>query len=352
MSPYTPGEQPAPGTRVVKLNTNEAPFPPSAKVMAALRDVAPERLRIYPDPTARSFRETAAKLHGVEPENVLAGNGSDDVLTILTRTFVPPGGKVVSPWPTYSLYPTLCDIEGAGFVEVPWEAGWKLPTKALLAEKADAIYLANPNAPSGTFVEPDELAALAKKFRGVVLIDEAYADFASDSCIRLLAGHENIVVSRTLSKGYALAGLRFGYCLAHAATIAQMGKVKDSYNTDVLSQIAATAALEDQEHAGRIWQHVREERSRLMLELQLLGFSMPESHTNFILAGHPGYPDAGELYAGLKAQGILVRYWNKPGLSDKLRITVGTSQENNALLAALQELVGSGSASTSPLPAC
>lgn len=339
MSPYVPGEQPGPGQRVVKLNTNEAPFPPSPRVMAAIRDLEPESLRAYPHPTGLAFRAAAARLHGLAPENILAGNGSDDILTLVTRTFVPSGGRIASPWPTYSLYPTLAEIQGAKFVEIGWLDDWQLPVEGLLKAKARAIYLANPNAPSGTFVSPQAMGELAHRFDGPVLVDEAYADFADDNCLRLLADHPNVIISRTLSKGYALAGLRFGYAMAHPEVIAQMTKVKDSYNTDALSQAAAIAALEDQEYAGRIWTHVREERGRLTLELQLLGFVMPPTQTNFVLASHRDFPDAGELYEGLKQQGILVRYWNKPGLFDKLRITVGTSQENNALLAALQELV-------------
>ncbi len=340
MTGYVPGEQPAPGERVVKLNTNESPFPPSPAVMAAIRDLEPERLRVYPPPTAHAFREAAASLHGVAPENVLAGNGSDDVLTIVTRAFVPPGGRVASPWPTYSLYPVLCEIQGAHHVRVDWDDEWSLPVSRLLAVRADAIYLANPNAPSGTASPPEEIAELARRFKGLLVVDEAYVDYADRDCVTLLADHPNLLISRTLSKGYALAGLRFGYALAHEEVIAAMMKVKDSYNTDALGQVAAVAALADRDYAARMWQHVRDERARLTLELQLMGLAVAPSQANFVLARHPDYPDAGVLYDGLRKQGVLVRHWNEPGLQDAIRITIGTSQENNALVAALNQLLG------------
>ena len=338
MHGYAPGEQPAAGTRVIKLNTNESPLPPSPKVLAAIRGLTADRLRTYPPPTSLPFREVAAKHHDLSPENVIAGNGSDDLLTILTRTYVPAGGSVAVPWPTYSLYQTLCDIQGATLKTVAWRDGWSLPADALLAAGADAIYLPNPNAPSGTLVPAKELSDLAARFDGLLLVDEAYADFAGVDCVGLLRDHDNVVVSRTLSKGYALAGLRFGYALAHAEVIAQMAKVKDSYNVDALAQVAAVAALGDQEYARTIWRQVREERERVAWALQNLGFTMPPSHANFLLVRR-GDDDAGDLYLGLKRRGVLVRYWDTPEMRPYLRVTIGTLPENDALLAALQELL-------------
>src|SRR4051794_12379271 len=214
MAGYTPGEQPGSGERVVKLNTNENPFPPSEKVMAALRNVEAETLRRYPNPTADLFRCAAAKQLGVTVDMILCGNGSDDILTVAPRTAVPPGGRLAHPDPTYSLYPVLARLQDAASVPVPWEDGWKLPVEALAATKADAVYLANPNAPSGTFVAPAKVAELAKAFPGMVLVDEAYAEFADDNCLALVKDHPNVVVSRTMSKAYSLAGLRFGYAVA------------------------------------------------------------------------------------------------------------------------------------------
>ena len=337
MDGYTPGEQPSPGERVIKLNTNENPFPPSPKVMAAIRDVEPEMLRRYPNPTGNAFRESAAKVLGVTPDHIICGNGSDDLLTIATRASVGPGGLLASPQPSYSLYPILAKLEEAKFVGVPWEKNWSLPTEALLATKAGAIYLANPNAPSGTMVPVKEVEKLAKDFDGLLLVDEAYVDFADDNCLALVKEHANVFVTRSFSKAYSMAGVRFGYGLAQPHVIEELMKVKDSYNVDAISVAAATAAIEDQEYAQMTWQHVRSERERLTRELRELGWDVLPSHANFILATVPDGRGK-DVYLGLKRQGILIRYFDVPGLSDKVRITIGTSQENNALLGGIKAM--------------
>jgi histidinol-phosphate aminotransferase len=338
MHGYTPGEQPSVGERVVKLNTNENPFPPSPKVMQAIRDVEPEVLRRYPHPTADGFREVAAKVLGVDADMILAGNGSDDILTIATRTFVPPGGTLAFPDPTYSLYKVLAGIEDAKTVAVPWEKNWSLPIDGLVATKADAIYLPNPNAPSGTFIAPKEIEKLVTAFDGLVLIDEAYVDFADDNCLSLAAKHDNVVISRTFSKAYALAGMRFGFAVARTPVIEQMMKVKDSYNCDAISILAATAAMQDQEYAKMTWAHVKQERARVTEELEKLGFAVVPSQANFVFAKVPGGDGLG-MYKRLKAMGILIRHFDSPGLKEYLRITIGTIQENNALLGGVSELL-------------
>ncbi len=338
MSGYAPGEQPAPGERVVKLNTNENPYPPSPRVMEAIQAVDVEMLRRYPHPLADRFRESCARLWSVEANQIIAGNGSDDILTIATRTFVPPGGSIASPDPSYSLYPVLARLEDARHVGVPWLDGFGLPIEALIATRASAIYLANPNAPTGTVVEIAEIAKLARAFAGLVLVDEAYGDFWGQSAVPLVKDFANVVVSRSLSKGYALAGLRFGYGVAQSGVIDEMMKVKDSYNCDAISIVAATAAIEDQAHASRGWENVRLERERMTHHLSELGFKVIPSQANFVLATVPG-GDGRRFYEGLRRQGILVRYFDKPGLSDKLRITVGTGQENDALIAGLLTMI-------------
>jgi histidinol-phosphate aminotransferase len=311
--------------------------------MQAIAQVEPEMLRRYPDPMAKKFRAAAAKVLGVSPDMILAGNGSDELLTIATRTFVPPGGVLASPDPTYSLYPILARIEQATYAPVPWEKDWSLPLDALLATKPDAIFLVNPNAPSGTFVSPTKVEELARQFRGLLLIDEAYVDFADDNCLTLVKEYPNVVICRTLSKAYSLAGLRFGYAVAQPQVVEQMVKVKDSYNVDAIATVAATAAIQDQEYAQRTWEFVRSERQRLSSELTQLGWTVAKSQANFILATAPN--GRGEdTFLGLKQQGILVRYFPRPGLTDKIRITVGQSQENNALLAGIKALTVSDKA--------
>jgi histidinol-phosphate aminotransferase len=337
MAGYTPGEQPAPGERVVKLNTNENPFPPSPKVMQAIREIEPEMLRRYPNPTADAFRDVAAKMLNVTPDMIIAGNGSDDILAIALMTFLSPGDTLAYPDPTYSLYPVLAELDEVKIAPVPWEKNWSLPVEPLLSTKARAIFLANPNAPSGTFVPATGIGELVKKFSGLVLVDEAYVDFADGNCLSLLNDHENIVITRTLSKAYSLAGLRFGYGVAHVDVIKEMNKARDSYPCDAISVAAATAALQDHEYAAMTWGHIRAERQRLSEELHSLGWHVLPSQANFIFATVPGGRGR-EAYLGLKQQGILVRFFDKPGLNDKLRITIGTSQENNALLGGIKAL--------------
>jgi histidinol-phosphate aminotransferase len=206
-----------------------------------------------------------------------------------------------------------------------------------LAARPQAIYIANPNAPTGTFVSPLKVAELAKAFKGLVLVDEAYVDFADDSCLALVKQHENLVISRTFSKAYSLAGLRIGYAIAQPKVIAEMTKVKDSYNVDAIAMCAAAAAIQDQEYAREKWEQIKNERERVTSELTQLGWDVLPSRANFILAAAPDGRGR-EAYLGLKAQGILVRYFDKPGLTDKIRITIGQSQENNALLGGIRRI--------------
>jgi histidinol-phosphate aminotransferase len=334
MAPYTPGEQPGPGERVIKLNTNENPYPPSPQVMDAIRALEPERLRRYPNPTASDFRAVAARVHGVTPEMIIAGNGSDEILAMAVRTYLGPGDILAYPHPTYSLYPVLAEIGDVKVAEVPWAPDWRLPADALIASGARAIFFANPNAPSGTLVSREEVRALAARFDGLLFVDEAYVDFADEHCLDLVSSCPNVLVSRTFSKGYSLAGLRFGYAVAAPAIIEAMNKVKDSYNCDALSVTAATAALEDQAYARDTWSRVRAERERVTAELTGRGWTVIPSQANFILATDPR-GDGEAIYRALKARGILVRHFARPGLADKVRITIGTTEENDALLAAL-----------------
>ncbi|HEX2973741.1 MAG TPA: histidinol-phosphate transaminase [Tepidisphaeraceae bacterium] len=337
MAGYTPGEQPAVGERVIKLNTNENPFPPSPKVMQALQQIEPEMLRRYPHPTADLFRSAIAKVLDVSREMILAGNGSDDILSIAMRTFLGPDDLLVYPDPTYSLYPVLAEMGLTRHVGVPWAKDFDLPIDGLIASGAKGIFLANPNAPTGTMVSPARIKELLKRYSGLVLVDEAYVDFAGENCVSLVREHENLVISRTLSKAYSLAGLRFGYAIAQPQVIEEMMKVKDSYNCDAISICAATAAVLDQEYARKTWEHVRVERERVTKELTAMGWSVLPSRTNFVLATAPD-GDGRSAYLKLKAQGILVRYFDKPGLQDKIRISIGTSQENNALLAGIKAM--------------
>lgn len=319
---------------MVKLNTNENPYPASPRVMEAIRAVSPHEVQRYPEPMANTFRAAASRVLGVGEDFILAGNGSDDILTIATRTFLAPGDTLAFPEPTYSLYPVLARLQDARIASVPWAADWALPVDALLATDPHAIYLANPNAPSGTAVPVSAVEALAHGFDGLLLVDEAYVDFADAHCLELALRLPNVVISRTLSKSYALAGLRFGFAIAHPDIVHEMPKVKDSYNCDAVSVAAAAAAIADQEYARETWTKIRAERGRLTSELQALGWSVLPSHANFVLATVPG-GRAARVHTTLKARGVVVRYFDVPGLDDKLRITVGRPEDTDALLAAL-----------------
>jgi histidinol-phosphate aminotransferase len=233
--------------------------------------------------------------------------------------------------------PCSPQLNDAKFVSVEWEKNWSLPAEALLDAKPDAIFLANPNTPSGTFVQPSKLAELAAAFAGLVLIDETYVDFADANCLDLVREFSNVIVIRSMSVGYSLAGLRFGFAVGQAEVVEEMAKVKDAFNCDAVATAAACAAIEDQEYAARTWQQVRAERQRLAVELEGLGWSVLPSQANFLLATCPDGRGR-DAYLGLKEQGILVRHFDKSPLSDKIRISVGTSQENNALLGGVKAL--------------
>jgi histidinol-phosphate aminotransferase len=335
MSGYTPGEQPKPGERIIKLNTNENPYPPSPRVIDAIRQIDGDALRRYPSPMADEFRAVAARVHGVSPASVLAGNGSDDILQIALRSFCGPGDVLVCPDPTYSLYPVLAELADVRLMPVRWRGDWQLPIDAMVAAQPSAIFFANPNSPSGTMVPLADIAALATRSEALVLVDEAYVDFADGDCLSLLEHHQNVLITRTLSKGYSLAGLRFGYALGDPAVIAQMAKVKDSYNCDAVGIAAACAALDDQEYARANWQTIRGERARMSGELARRRFTVIPSQGNFVLAATPGGANAGRLYAALKSRGVLVRFFDTPALHDKLRISIGAAEHNDVLLSAL-----------------
>jgi histidinol-phosphate aminotransferase len=332
MAGYVPGEQPRDGG-FIKLNTNENPYPPSPRVAEAIAGALGERLRLYPDPVGAAFRKVAAELHGVEPGMILAGNGSDDLLTILTRAFVGPGDVMAYPTPSYILYRTLAEIQGARSVEVPFEADWTLDPSKFERTGARLALVANPNSPSGTVLSPEQLGAIAERLDCPLVVDEAYVNFADVDAVGLIATHPNVIVLRTLSKGYSLAGLRLGYLIARPEIVDGLIKVKDSYNCDTLSLVGGTAALEDRAYLAETSAKIRATRRRLSGAIRDLGYRVPESHANF--AWCTDGPPASETYEALKARKVLVRLMRDPGHPDGLRITVGTDEEIARLLEAL-----------------
>ena len=329
---YVPGEQPEDGG-VIKLNTNENPYPPSPKVRAALRKAIDASLRLYPESRSDTLRTIAGSIYGVKPANIVAGNGSDELLSMLLRCFVGPHDRVAFPVPTYSLYDTLVAIQDGVPAPVDFPPDFSLPS-ALAEQSAALTFLCNPNAPSGTLVSLQQIEKLARSLPGVLVIDEAYVDFAGSegvSSIPLIQRLPNLVVLRTFSKSFSLAGMRIGLAFASEPIISGMMKVKDSYNVNRLSLIAATAALQDLPWMTRNARRIQRTRKRLTTGLVRVGYDVYPSHANFVLARKSGRNQKG-VYDELKRRKILVRYFDIAGLQDCLRITVGTNSEVQTLL--------------------
>jgi histidinol-phosphate aminotransferase len=338
---YIPGKQQPPGTRVAKLNANENPFPPSRRVREAISAFDTDRLRLYPQATADRFRETAAALHGVASENIMAVNGGDELIRLAIATFVNPGACVGVTHPCYGLYRLLAAINESPLIELPvWPDGL-LPENAAEQLNSGGVRLAiltNPQAPLGTLAGVREIVRLARAFEGVLLVDEAYVDFVDPTLgydlVPLVHELDNLLILRSLSKGYSLAGIRFGYAIGSTGLIApMMGKTRDSYNVDALSQAAAIAALEGRDEAEAGWEIVRTERNRLGTSLRCLGCEVPASQTNFLLV-RPGGGRSGAmaLFAYLERRGVLVRYFDETPIDNWLRVSIGTPAENDLVL--------------------
>ena len=343
MQGYLSGEQPDdPDT--IKLNTNENPYPPSPKVQAVIQQFSAESFRRYPPPMANSFRDTAAGLHGLSRENIIATRGGDELLRLVITTFVEPGKAIGMTAPTYSLYPVLAQIQNCPTVAIPLQPDWSLPddfARQMNKKQVKLTLLVNPHAPSGTLLPLEQLTLILDELDSLLLLDEAYIDFVDHaySTTQLVRRHPNLIILRTLSKGYSLAGLRFGYGIAPPALIDPMlNKTKDSYNLGLLEQKIAECALADQTYAQQNHTRVIAERHRLQTRLATLDFKVAESQANFVLATVTGCP-ASLMYQKLKDRQILVRYFDSPDLMDKLRITIGLPGENQQLEAAMTEIL-------------
>jgi len=338
MAGYTPGEQ---VRDCIKLNTNECAWPPSPAVLAALQVIGEDGLRLYPNPRSQAVREAAAARYGVDASQVLVGNGSDDCLTVLYRALLAATDTVACPWPTYGLYDDLATLQGVRIIHADYRVdaqGWHLPA-ALPRLGAKLLLVANPNNPSATISPVAELRELADRHDGILVVDEAYIDFApaGSSILPHLADHPNVVVLRTFSKSYSLAGGRLGLLFGQPALVQHLMKVKDSYNVNYISQAIGVAALNDVDYHHALINRTLAERARLEIALAQFGWTWAPSAANFLLC-EVG-ERAGELYQALKAHGILVRYWDRVLLRTKLRITVGRPEQNDRLVALLRELI-------------
>ena len=339
LEPYTPGEQPR-SRNVVKLNTNENPYPPSPKCAKTLAAFDLDRLRRYPDPVFTELRKALAKLNGTRVENIFVGNGSDEILALAAKTFVEGDEAIGSLDPSYSLYKTIAAIRDVKWIGIERADLLANPAKAIPAKpKVSLMLLTNPNAPTGEFIEPRTVAKVAAGFHGVVIVDEAYADFARANCMKLATAkrNRNLIVMRTFSKSYSLAGLRVGYAVGPKTLIDALYKVKDSYNIDAVAQAVALAAVKDRAYFRATVRKVVAGRKFLTTELVRRGWDVLPSETNFVFA-KPAHVPAAKIFAALRNRNIFVRYFKGPKTGDRLRITVGTMAQMEKLLKAIDEL--------------
>ncbi|MGA4579616.1 histidinol-phosphate transaminase [Limisphaera sp. VF-2] len=359
LQPYVPGEQPR-ISGLIKLNTNENPYPPSPRVLEAVRAAVDGRLRLYPDPTATRLREKLAKLHKCDPDQIIVGNGADEILRLAVQAFVepvaaqrgplsrrylvPPAPALVQSFvPSYSLYPVLAAQHGAAFHGVPLQMDFGLPEPGQLRflkewqPNAALTFITTPNAPSGRAYPTAQLEAICARSRGVVVLDETYADFAPEQALSLALTLPNVLVCRSFSKAYSLCFLRVGYAVGPGPLIQAMHKLRDSYNVNGLGQIAAEATLDDLEYYRQNFRKIAETRDWTARELTALGFRVLPSHTNFLLVRPPG-ASAADWYRKLREQKILVRWFDLPELRDYLRISIGTPQDMQALIKVARRL--------------
>ena len=333
--PYVPGLQP----RIrgyLKLNSNENPYPPAPQVLAALRKATNPQLRIYPDPVCTSLRSTLARRLRIPATHFIIGNGSDEILRLICQAYIEPETRIGMLVPTYILFETLGQMFRAKIITYPLEDDYGMPS-AVFSSRVKIFFLANPNSPVGTFYPPQLIAPLLRtRPRTLFVLDEAYVDFAPQHCLGLLRRFRNLIITRTLSKSYSLAGLRIGFAVASPQIISQLYKIKDSYNVNRLSQVAAESALRAVPYFRRNIQRIKQTRARVRRELQNLGFSVPPSHANFLFAiGQQAH----KIYRQLKARKILVRYFTSESHATGLRISIGTEQEMATLLRTLKNLI-------------
>ena len=337
---YVPGEQPQ-GDGWVKLNTNENPYPPSPKVAEAIAAQV-EQLRLYPEPVSAELRATIGERFGLSGANVIIGNGSDNILDLITRCYVcdPGAGHTV---PSYSLYPVVAGMSGQGLVDVEFDRSMKLNVEAMAATQAKVFFLTNPNAPTGVCFSLKEVEAALQAIDGLLVVDEAYVDFGGETAIPLLKDYENLIVVRTFSKSYGLAGMRVGFALASAGIIGMLDRVRDAYNLDRVAQAAAKAAFEDEAYFEQQRQKVIATRESTRAKLDELGWFTYPSAANLLFtepkdaAGETGAPVAESLFEHLKADRVLVRYFPRHPLTCSfIRVSIGTDTQMEAFLTSVQ----------------
>lgn len=341
LDPYVPGEQPK-DRKYIKLNTNENPYGPSPRVLEAIRQAADDSLRLYPDPTCDALLTAASEYYGVSKSRIFAGNGSDEVLAFAFMAFFDPGKPVLFPDITYSFYPVYASLFNLDYRLIPLEEDFSIPVEQLCHSEGGVI-LANPNAPTGKYLDlADVRRILENNPSRVVLVDEAYIEFGGESAVSLVDQYPNLLVVQTLSKSHGLAGMRIGFAIGQEELIDGINRVKNSFNSYTLDRLALAAgveALRDKEYARTSWQKVMATRDRVTEGLKGMGFQVIDSMANFIFISHPQIK-AAELFKELRDKGVLVRYFNKPRLDNRLRVSIGTDEEMEAFLRGVRESIG------------
>ena len=340
LTPYTPGEQPK-LTNLIKLNTNESPYPPSPGVLEAIRAATTGDLRLYPDPDSTALRQAIADYFGIARDHVFAGNGSDEILAFAFQALLNHEGPLVYPDITYSFYPVYCQLNGIRAEHVALNDDFSLDLTAV-PDHAGAVIFPNPNAPTGQSVSLENIAQLCRRLPDrVIVVDEAYVDFGTETAVPLVKGHPNLLVVQTFSKSRALAGLRVGFAIGQPELLAGLERIKNSFNSypvDRLASAGAIAAMEDRAGFEHDRQRIMASRAWVNEQLIALGFNVVPSQANFVFARHP-QRDAGELALALRDRAIIVRHFRLPRIDQHLRITIGTEAECKALIEALKEIL-------------
>ncbi|MGA1824055.1 MAG: histidinol-phosphate transaminase [bacterium] len=337
LEPYTPGYQPQ-DAQALKLNTNENPYPPSKHVLEAIENSARGSLRLYPDPTWRHLRRKASDVYKIGEDYIFFGNGSDEVLSLIFRAFIGKNDSVIAPYPTYSYYEVMAHIQEARFKYFDTDASFRIPLDKLKECGAKIVCFSNPNTPTGLFITKNEIEQFLEDFSGLCILDEAYIDFAPESAYQLVSEYNNCIVVRTFSKSFSLCGIRVGYCFADPALISVLLKVKESYNINTISQIAAQKALEDIEYMRANSKKIIQVREQYTEVLKKLGFFVIPSASNFIFVKHEKVP-ARELYEYLFNQNVFVRYFDLRRIDEYLRITIGTEEQMQRFIAEISKKV-------------
>ncbi len=322
LKPYIPGEQPKKLDLVIKLNTNENPYPPSPRVISRLEKIHSRALALYPEANWNTLRKALGQQYQINEDCIFCGNGSDEILSLIVRCFMSPGDEVVIPYPNYSLYETICQSYGIQYNYIQSDDNFIIPFDSLNKKPSRAVFFSNPNAPTGLYYDVELIHDFCKNYDGLFILDEAYIDFGGESGIKLVSELDNLIVLRTFSKAFSLAGIRLGYAFACPSLIEGLMRLKDSYNINYVSQVLACEAMQDYDYMRQNADDIIANRNYLTEELSDLGFDVLDSKTNFLFVKHQDFP-AKEMYEKLKAKDILIRYFDHPRLRNHLRITVG-----------------------------